>query len=390
VELTLVQTAAASPRYTLRLSHTRRETADRAIFVRATNDEPAPLDEHGQILASSTNMKLHIRPKVLIAWLAVGAFAAGTTVVLGAATFDPGPVAQLDSARHADPIADSSLWLAMREVNLHIDDTHVMHVRELHGQVTAVRAGSVPFLDDPASFQIRVTSGTVDLTGPDLAALLNGYVFAYHGSPLRNIRARVDGSNVVISGIMHKGVDLPFQMTSELSLEPDGRIRAHPRKMKMLGVNGEALLHALGMHLDKVLDLRGSRGATVVGDDLLLDPARIIPPPAIQGRLAAVRVEGDHISQSFVQTPDDSVFDRRVRPDTAAHHYLYFRGGKLRFGKLLMTDTDLLIVDADQRDPFDLYMARYNVQLTAGMTKNLPNLGLRVSMPDYGKVKSER
>jgi hypothetical protein len=48
-----------------------------------------------------------------------------------------------------------------------------------------------------------------------------------------------------------------------------------------------------------------------------------------------------------------------------------------------------LIVDADQSDPFDLYMARYNVQLTAGVTKNLANLGLRVSMPDYAKVPAK-
>jgi hypothetical protein len=320
---------------------------------------------------------------------AAGAITAGVLGVVGAAPppmpFHTAP----DSAQRADPIADSALWIAMRDVDLHIDETHSMHVRELHGQVNSVRPDAIPFLDDPASFRIRVTSGTVDLTGPDLAALLNSYVFAYHGSPLRNIRARVEGSTVVLNGIMHKGVDLPFEMTSELSLEPDGRIRAHARKMKMLGVNGAALLHALGMHLDKVLDLRGSRGATVIGDDLLLDPVRIVPPPAIEGRLASVRVEGDHLSQTFVRTADDSIFGGRVRVDSSAHHYLYFRGGQLKFGKLLMTDTDLLIVDADESDPFDLYMARYNVQLTAGTTKNLANLGLRVSMPDYGKVKKQ-
>ena len=75
--------------------------------------------------------------------------------------------------------------------------------------------------------------------------------------------------------------------------------------------------------------------------------------------------------------------------DTSARHYLYFRGGQLRFGKLLMTDTDLLIVDANQSDPFDLYMAKYNMQLTAGTTKNLPNLGLRVAMPDYATVSGK-
>jgi hypothetical protein len=285
-----------------------------------------------------------------------------------------------------DPAPDTTLWVTMRGVNLHIDDQHVMQVRELRGQVTPTVSGTVPLLDDPSSFRIRVTSGTVDLNGADLAALLNGYVFAYKGAPIRDLSARVEGSTVVFKGIMHKGVDLPFEMASELSLEPDGRIRSHPRTMKMLGINGAKLLHALGLHLDRILDLSGSRGASVSGDDLLLDPLKLIPPPAIQGRLSSVRVENGHVSQTFARTADDSMFTNRIRVDSSAHNYLYFRGGQLRFGKLLMTDTDLLIADADESDPLDLYMAKYNTQLVAGSTRNLPNLGLRVAMPDYNDV----
>jgi hypothetical protein len=321
-----------------------------------------------------------------------GVAAACMSIRAGASAETPSSIATAPTAapadgdRHSDTTSDNALWIAMREVNLHIDEEHVMHVRDLRGQVNAVHAGTVPLLDDPSSFRIRVTRGTVDLPGPDLAALLNNYVFAYKGSPLRNIGAQVEGSTVVISGIMHKGVDLPFELTSDLSLEPDGRIRAHALKMKILGVNGEALLHALGMHLQNVLDVSGSRGAAVSGDDLLLDPIRMIPPPTIEGKLSSVRVEGDHVSLTFPRTADDATLDERMHVDSSAHHYVYFRGGQLRFGKLLMTDTDLLIVDADQSDPFDLYMAKYNVQLTAGTTKNLPNLGLRVLMPDYGKV----
>ena len=327
-------------------------------------------------------MKFHI------GWLPASALLA--TAIYASQAGDSSSAKTSVEPRPANPVADSTLWIAMRDVNLHIDDEHAMHVRDLHGQVTPTTPGTVPLLDEPASFRIRVTSATVDLTGPDLAALLNEFVFAYKGSPIRNIRARVDGSTVILNGIMHKGVDLPFEMTSELSLDPDGRIRSHPRRIKMLGVNGEALLHALGLHLDKVLDLSGSRGAAVSGDDMLLDPLRMIPPPTIQGRLASVRVEGDHISQTFVRTADDSSFDRRIRVDSSAHHYVYFRGGQLRFGKLLMTDTDLLIADADESDPLDLYMAKYNVQLVAGVTRNLPNLGLRVSMPDYNDVVSRK
>jgi hypothetical protein len=315
-------------------------------------------------------------------------------VALLSATLRPPPQEPSSRADPAPTLAklrpspsDTILWIQMRDVNLHIDEEHVLEVRTLHGQVVPTHVGVVPILDDVNSFLIRVTDGTVDLTGPVLATLLNDYVFAYPGAPIRALRARTEGKSLVLNGIMHKGVDIPFEMVSSLSVDPDGRIRSHPDQMKILGVNGKLLLHALGLRLDKVLDVSGSRGATVQGDDMLLDPNQMIPPPRISGKLASIRVEGDHISQTFRRTPDDTVFGTHVRVDTtSARHFVYFRGGYLRFGKLMMVNTDLLIVDADESDPFDLYIQKYNTQLVAGYSKILPNFSLRVTMPDYGKV----
>ena|ERR1051325_1909287 len=90
--------------------------------------------------------------------------------------------------------------------------------------------------------------------------------------------------------------------------------------------------------------------------------------------------------QEFARAVDDTMFGTFVRPDADARNYIYFREGQLKFGKLTMTDTDLLIRDADERDPFDLYLAEYNAQLVAGTTHNLPDFGLRTSMVDYGKL----
>ena len=53
-----------------------------------------------------------------------------------------------------------------------------------------------------------------------------------------------------------------------------------------------------------------------------------------------------------------------------------------------MIDTDLHIVDADQHDPFDLYLAKYNRQLVAGTSRNLETYGLRVVMPDFADLGS--
>jgi hypothetical protein len=278
------------------------------------------------------------------------------------------------------------MWIQMRNVDLHIDTTQALGIRELRGEVVRTQPDVPPALDDSKSFTVRVTRGTVSLSGDALAALLNGFVFAYKGAPLKHLHARTAGSQVVLRGVMHKGVDLPFEITSTIALDPDGRVRLHPTKTRILGIDGAKLMRALGLNLNKMLDLRGARGVAVVGNDLLLEATKILPPPAIEARLSAVGVEGDRIVQTFVTLPEDSVFERYARPDTAARNFIYFRGGQLRFGKLLMSDTDLDIIDADERDPFDLYLDRYARQLVAGVSRTMPNKGLRVIMPDYRRV----
>ena len=154
----------------------------------------------------------------------------------------------------------------------------------------------------------------------------------------------------------------------------------------MLGVNGKALLHALGLRLDDMLNLNKSPAARVQGDDIYLDPTKILPPPAIIGRLASVKVEGDALVQEFQRLPDDTLFAGYAHADSAAPNYLFFRGGKLRFGRLEMQDTQLQILDLDPSDPFDLFLAQYNKQLVAGYSRNRPDLSLQAFFPDYSDL----
>ena len=282
--------------------------------------------------------------------------------------------------------ADST-WIEMRHVLLHIDDRGMIRIERLRGQVVT-DSGTPAILDDARSFTIRVTRGTTRMNGDDLASLLNSVVFAYEGAPLKKLKARMEGDAVVLSGTLRKGVNLPFSITATPTLEPDGRVRMHPTRTRILGINGGALMKALGLQLDDLLDLKKSHGAVVDGNDILLEPTQILPPPAIEARLESIRVIGDELVQTFVTTPLDSMFERYVRPDSTQPNFVYFRGGHLRFGKLEMIDTDLHIVDADPADPFDLYLAKYNQQLVAGTSRNLETYGLRVTMPDFGDLGS--
>jgi hypothetical protein len=262
----------------------------------------------------------------------------------------------------------------------------VVRIQHLEGEVLRTAPGHPATLDDPKSYRIRVTGGRVALTGSDLGGILNSVVFGYAGAPLRNLAVRTDGNEIVQTGVMHKGVDFRFRLRGTLSLMPDGRVRIHPSEVRVLGLNGEKVLHLFGLHLDNLLDLSKARGATVKGDDLFLDPISILPPPAIDGRLATIAVDGPRIAEDFVRLPDDSVFGGFVRADTAFHNFVYFRGGELQFGKLLMSNTDLRIVDADPRTPFDLNLPHYTKQLVAGTSHTLGNQGLLVYMPDFSRL----
>src|SRR4030095_16594464 len=122
------------------------------------------------------------------------------------------------------------------------------------------------------------------------------------------------------------------------------------------------------------------RGVRIDGDDIIMDQERMIPPPAIRGKITAIHIENDEVVQDFGGGSKSGA--------SKGSNYMYYRGGILRFGKLTMNNADLKIVDTDPKNPFDFSLDHYNTQLVAGTSKNTPNYGLVVYMPDYFKVNS--
>ncbi len=131
-----------------------------------------------------------------------------------------------------------------------------------------------------------------------------------------------------------------------------------------------------------------ARGARIVGDDFLLSPSQLLPPPIVEGQLGSVQVDSE-IVQIF-RPPGGQPAKALAPPDPKAENYMFFRGGTLRFGKLTMADTDLMIMDADARDRFDFFLDHYNEQLVAGYSRNTPDHGLIVVMPDYRAVATKK
>jgi hypothetical protein len=262
-----------------------------------------------------------------------------------------------------------------------------LDLEQLTGRMLSRRDDGVVSLDDKTSFVLAIDTGRVGLRLDDLARLMNTYVFAYRGAPLRDLSFAVDGQHLVQRGILHKGVDIPFEMVGEMSVTAEGEIRIHPVSMKICSIPGQGLMNALGLNLAKMIDVSGAKGVRVVGNDLFLNPVNMLPPPAIRGHLVQVALQPGRLVQVF-GSADGMRVAKRLDPDSIATNFILFRGGTMQFGKLFMVNADMEVVDMSPGDPFDFDIDHYREQLVAGYHKTLNDDGLLVYMPDLNKLEA--
>jgi len=239
--------------------------------------------------------------------------------------------------------------------------------------------------DDVNSFVTRITSAEIAITTGTLSDLLNRRVFGYPGAPLKKISISAEQGKIVEKGVMHKGVDVPFEVKGALDVNAVGDVLLHAEKVEAAHVSAKGLLHLFGEDLSKLVNLKQDRGVRIEGNDIVLSPGKMLPAPKMEGKITGVRIEGDRVVLIFGSTASTGL----VLP-FKAESYVYHRGGVLRFGKLTMADSDLELVNDPPHSPFDFSLPDYNLQLVAGYSKNTVTHGLIVFMPDLSALASGR
>lgn len=274
----------------------------------------------------------------------------------------------------------------MRNVEFRVAEDIALDIHELRGQMQSKETGRPVNFDNKMEFVLRVDRARIGMKPSSLDSLMNQYVFNKPDSPLRQLHITMDGNQLKQEGIIHKIVDIPFTMWADVSAD-SGMIRLHPTKISICGINGLGLLKAVGTNLEKMIgkELPHERGVTAQANDLLLDPNKMLPPPEVELHLVDVKVQGDELMQFYDAARHEA--DLQL-PHPEEKNYMYFRGGTIRMGKLLMPDADMQVVDTDPADAFDFYLDRYNEQLVAGFSRNQPNYGLLVFMRDFSDLGS--
>jgi hypothetical protein len=287
--------------------------------------------------------------------------------------------ASLSSAAQQASNNQGAVEAEMRNVTYHFTDRVVVHIEELQGQLLPAEKHEYAVFDDKNSFTIAVRFARIAISASSLANALNSYVFSGHDSPLKGVSIRVENGLVHVKGRLRSKGDLPFETAGTVEPTPDGKVVLRSQKVKALHLPVKGIMDLFGIDTSDLVDTSKLRGIDADKDNLILDPSLILPPPHIRGAVKAVRIEGQNLVLTIGDKPDAS-------KETPGKNFMAFRGNRLAFGKLLMDDTDLTIVDTTPNDPFDFFLDHFKEQLAAGYTKITPSFGLKVFMPDFDKL----
>jgi hypothetical protein len=289
-------------------------------------------------------------------------------------------------ARSSGSGADASkniVRVQMRNVLYHFTDQIAVHIRGLQGELVPSSGSPIPVFDDKNSFTLRMSDAVIAITPGSMSNVLNAHVFAAPSSPLKDISIHIEDGELKVKGKLHSKGDIAFETDATVSVTPDGKIRLHAKKISALHVPIKGFMDLFGIEIGSLIKTGKLPGIQAEKDDLLLDPRQVLPPPRIEGKITDVRLEANNIVQVFGNPA-------KLRTGNGRQNYMHYEGNQLRFGKLTMSDTDLMLLDMDPRDPFDFNLDHYREQLVAGYTKTTPSFGLRVYMRDFEKLKSAR
>lgn len=287
----------------------------------------------------------------------------------------------------------SGTYMKLSNLHFRLTDEINMDVKELIGEAIPKNKSGIVNFDDVNSFRIDILSGEAFVRTEIMEYIFNNYVFNYDGSPLKNqkmefIEDEENGKPMMklrLSGDMKLVMWLGFEMIGKMYLDREKMLMViEAERIKSLGnPYTKTLLDTVGLNMEKLLPIPSGRGLTMVGNKILVEPFKIFPPPQIGGYISDMRVKKEGLqlffsSKTRIQFPPLPV--RNVK------NYLFLYQGDVKFGKLMMVDARLQMVDSSQKNDFDFYLKKYQIPLAAGYSKIMPDGSVVATIPDYRDV----
>ena len=253
-----------------------------------------------------------------------------------------------------------------------------IYINWMRGKMLPTKPSVTPSLDDANSFQFFIEKGIIHANLADFGHYLNAT--APSTLPLKNIKVSAAGSQVRLSGTLHKLIlSLPVELLCDVAPASHGRTVLHVTRINVLKLPVKAMLGGMHVTIDDVIGKDPIRGIEVAGNDLFFDTTTLLPPPHISGELTSTTVVGPDLVLIFGNSADDQAQLEQW------HNFLRLTGGTVNFGSLTMRPADLTLVDASKDVWFDLDLVHYQAQLLKGFSRITAQAGLEMFMPSLNE-----
>jgi len=254
-------------------------------------------------------------------------------------------------------------------------DTDNMAVRAVPVQ------GRVVDFDNLESFHLMLQQSVVFIRPDVLEGMFNESVFNYPHSKLRDLKVKLtedDDEHVLrVAGSVNVGLWIPFKMNARLSVnQRNNTLTIDVDHLKVFGVLPiTKLIKWEPFQLEHIISLPPNESLIVDGNRMMVKPFGLFPAPRVEGKMSTVTLDGKGIHLAFAGQPIPA-------PESSAKNYVYLKGGTAQFGRFCMVDTDILILDQDESDPFVFSLGGYAAMIPRSKIEIRDTNSVRVVMPD--------
>jgi hypothetical protein len=279
-------------------------------------------------------------------------------------------------------------YINLRNVKFHWTGDYFIRTEDADIKV-APRGGDRVFnLDDSSSYVLEIIRGAVTAELPVLEKLFNERTLNYPGAALKNIRLTAEGpqgdKRIVLRGEMRFGAWIGFTVRARLSVDrAANRIIVKSESISALGLPfAKGIIDLSGLTLEKLVSIRGDRGIAIAGNDLVIDPFVLFPPPVYSGCLDGVAVSDSGLALTF-RTVENFSFPARPQ---GARNDVFLVGGVVKLATMRLVFSRTQIVDSVPGDDFEFNINDYFRQISRSSTRITGDGSVVVTMPDYFKT----
>lgn len=282
--------------------------------------------------------------------------------------------------------------------NVYVSDVMVVFnglragISQLHGTLSATQPGTIPFLNDPDSFSVRLEEVELVLPIQTLSIMLTRETDKAEKMPFEELEILPQGDSLLLRGRLKGKLSIKVELQARPYATKDGQLGLEFGEVRVMGVSLDKTLGKLGLHLDDLTKkMRQNRSVQIEQDTITIDVFAFATRPRIYGAITGVSVNPDGLvvrvepSGSARQAPEARSVADGLNDDQT--NYIALRGGTARFGKSTLHNVDFTLVDQDSSDPLLIGAEQFGQQFQGGYMKPQPGGGTIGFMPDMDQVQ---